>query len=429
MAPRHSGDRGGGGNDGGMRTRIVSALLFGTVIGLLLSIGSLKMSKMQREAAAAINAAREQAAKTETSLKAELDKAGATETATAELKRQLSQVEDQLRKAEADRDAARREAGAAKASSSKAAQAAEELAKRKDEAERLKGEVAEWRDKAKAVSGGKSGEERHEPLLPSRERDELDPELAAFLRKVAVNNEVFAAMSNANYASPGGMLDTWMEGVQRAGVKNAIVIALDSVTRQNAESKGIPAHEIHVEIPKAQAGNGDNHAVSAMKFRVLRKFLRLGYSVFLSDVDIVVLQNPFKFLKRDSDIEGMTDGFDNATAYGYNDVLDDASMGWARYAHSMRVFVFNSGLFYIRSTPAAMDLLNRVVEVVENTGGWDQAIFNEAIYFPSSPQHEDVHVKRRVLDYLNFMNSKVRWAQCPHCTSENIAAGQVVTDQ
>lgn len=57
---------------------------------------------------------------------------------------------------------------------------------------------------------------------------------------------------------------------------------------------------------------------------------------------------------------------------GYNDVLDDASMGWARYAHSMRVFVFNSGLFYIRSTPAAMDLLNRVVEVVENTGGWDQ---------------------------------------------------------
>lgn len=27
---------------------------------------------------------------------------------------------------------------------------------------------------------------------------------------------------------------------------------------------------------------------------------------------------------------------------------DDEEMGWARYAHSMRVFVFNSGLFYIR---------------------------------------------------------------------------------
>ncbi len=50
-------------------------------------------------------------------------------------------------------------------------------------------------------------------------------------------------------------------------------------------------------------------------------------------------------------------------------------MGWARYAHSMRVFVFNSGLFYIRSTPAAMELLDRVVEVVENTDGWDQVPF------------------------------------------------------
>lgn len=27
---------------------------------------------------------------------------------------------------------------------------------------------------------------------------------------------------------------------------------------------------------------------------------------------------------------------------------EDPSMGWARYAHSMRVFVFNSGLFYLR---------------------------------------------------------------------------------
>lgn len=49
---------------------------------------------------------------------------------------------------------------------------------------------------------------------------------------------------------------------------------------------------------------------------MLRHFLQLGYSVFLSDVDIVTLQNPFPFLVRDSDVEGMSDGFDNGTAYG-----------------------------------------------------------------------------------------------------------------
>jgi hypothetical protein len=42
----------------------------------------------------------------------------------------------------------------------------------------------------------------------------------------------------------------------------------------------------------------------------------IGYSVLLSDVDIAILKNPFDHLYRDSDVEGMTDGFDERTAYG-----------------------------------------------------------------------------------------------------------------
>jgi arabinosyltransferase len=66
--------------------------------------------------------------------------------------------------------------------------------------------------------------------------------------QVAIDNEVLAAMSNINYATPGGMLDTWMENVQRAGVKNAMVIALDAQTKANAEAKGITAHEMHIKV-------------------------------------------------------------------------------------------------------------------------------------------------------------------------------------
>ena len=62
---------------------------------------------------------------------------------------------------------------------------------------------------------------------------------------------------------------------------------------------------------------------------------------------------------------------------GYNDVKDDPSMGWARYAHSMRVFVFNSGLFYIRPTQASIALLDTVAHRLATENGWDQAIFNE----------------------------------------------------
>ena len=67
----------------------------------------------------------------------------------------------------------------------------------------------------------------------------------------------------------------------------------------------------------------------------------------------------------------------HCTHIGYNDVLDDPKMGWARYAHSMRVFVLNSGLFYIRPTLAASDLLRRIAYRLETEDGWDQAIFNE----------------------------------------------------
>ena len=42
----------------------------------------------------------------------------------------------------------------------------------------------------------------------------------------------------------------------------------------------------------------------------------LSLSRHRSDVDVLVVQNPFDHLKRDSDVEGMSDGFDDLTAYG-----------------------------------------------------------------------------------------------------------------
>ena len=60
-------------------------------------------------------------------------------------------------------------------------------------------------------------------------------------------------------------------------------------------------------------------------------------------------------------------------------------MGWARYAHSMRVFCFNSGLFYIRPTEAALQLIKQVMHRIETEAGWDQAIFNEVKFV--QPEH------------------------------------------
>ncbi len=72
-------------------------------------------------------------------------------------------------------------------------------------------------------------------------------------------------------------------------------------------------------------------------------------------------------------------------------------MGWARYAHSMRVFVMNSGLFYMRPTRASLALLDRIIHRLNTENGWDQAIFNEVPTYPA--------LTRRI---LVFSNSSIR---------------------
>lgn len=204
----------------------------------------------------------------------------------------------------------------------------QELSKERDEA--LEKAAAQTEALEKQISDAQSmssaGQEkgkcigRHTVWTPSAKKNKKDPELAAFLEKVAINNEVLVAVSNINYAQKGGMLDVWMDGVKRAKVQNAMVVALDDETKKNVEERGLPAFRMTLEIPKSQKDAGSNHAVSALKFRILKRFLDLGYSVLLSDVDVVTLKNPFDYLVRDSDVESMSDGWDTQTAYGYNDV-------------------------------------------------------------------------------------------------------------
>jgi Nucleotide-diphospho-sugar transferase len=44
-----------------------------------------------------------------------------------------------------------------------------------------------------------------------------------------------------------------------------------------------------LQITESQKKTGSNHAISALKFKILKEFLDLGYSVLLSDIDIVWL--------------------------------------------------------------------------------------------------------------------------------------------
>lgn len=235
--------------------------------------------------------------------------------------------------------------------------------------------------------------------------ESVNPRLAKILEEVAVGKELIVALANSNVKS---MLEVWSTNIKRVGITNYLVVALDDQTAEYCKTNDIPVYQRDPdEGIDSIARKGGNHAVSGLKFRVLREFLQLDYSVLLSDIDIVFLQNPFEYLYRDSDVESMTDGHNNMTAYGYNDVFDEPAMGWARYAHTMRIWVFNSGFFYIRPTIPSIELLDRVADRLGKEKAWDQAVFNEELFFPSHPGYYGLHASKRVMDFYLFMNSKV----------------------
>ena len=236
--------------------------------------------------------------------------------------------------------------------------------------------------------------------------ESVNPRLAKILEEVAIQKEIIVALANSNVKS---MLEVWFTSIKNVGIPNYLVVALDDHIEEFCKSNDVPVYKRDPDKGiDSIAQTGGNHAVSGLKFRILREFLQLGYSVLLSDVDIVYLQNPFDYIYRDSDVESMTDGHNNMTAYGYNDVFDEPAMGWARYAHTMRIWVYNSGFFYIRPTLPSIELLDRVAgRLSREPNSWDQAVFNEELFYPSHPGYDGLHAAKRTMDYYLFINSKV----------------------
>lgn len=241
------------------------------------------------------------------------------------------------------------------------------------------------------------------PVIPD---ESVNPRLAKLLEEIAIYKEVVVVLANTNVLE---MLQVWFTNVKRVGILNYLVVALDDRIEEFCKSNDVPVYRRDPDQGlDLIAKSGGNHAVSGLKFRILREFLQLGYSVLLSDVDIVYLQNPFDYIYRDSDVESMSDGHSNQTAYGFNYVFDEPSMGWARYAHTMRIWVYNSGFFYIRPTLPSIELLDRVADrLAKDHKAWDQAVFNEELFFPSHPGYDGLHAAKRTMDMYLFMNSKV----------------------
>ena len=64
-------------------------------------------------------------------------------------------------------------------------------------------------------------------------------------------------------------------------LKNWLVVAIDEKLRDYCQERGIPHFYRPVVIPDTQKNAGSNHAISAMKYEIIRDFLELGWDVLL----------------------------------------------------------------------------------------------------------------------------------------------------
>ncbi|XP_038678704.1 arabinosyltransferase RRA3-like [Tripterygium wilfordii] len=271
----------------------------------------------------------------------------------------------------------------------------------------LKLQLAEQRNDSSQQKAGPFGTVKgirtNQTVVPD---ESVNPRLAKILEKVSVQREVIVIVANSNVKDT---LEVSFNSIKTAGIPNYLVVALDEEIVKFCQENNVTVYKRDPDEGFDSIGRSNSgSAVSGLKFRILREFLQMGYSVLLSDVDIVYLQNPFDHLYRDSDVESMTDGHDNRTAYGYVDVFDDPVMGRSRYIFSTRMWVFNSGFFYIRPTMASLELLDRVTgRLTRDPNLWDQIVFNEELFFPSHPGYDGLHAAKRTMDFYVFMNSKV----------------------
>ena len=82
-------------------------------------------------------------------------------------------------------------------------------------------------------------------------------------------------------------------GTSRAGVANVLIIALDERLARFLDGLGV-AYWLRQDA----AGGSGAHEISAQKFKFIGTILSCGASVLVTDIDVVYVQDPFRFIGR-----------------------------------------------------------------------------------------------------------------------------------
>jgi len=210
----------------------------------------------------------------------------------------------------------------------------------------------------------------------------------------------------------GNILETFLTALKRINLKNYVMLTLDDETEAFCQKFGggsfaVPSLRMEMPVPTAQQGSRGANMISTLKYGLLKQTLLMGFSVMVVDLDIIFLKDPFLHLYRDADVEGSTDGFTAGWASGQISSVHEPKMGWGAGGLYVQYFTMNVGCAFIRPTPAAINLMQRVADRLSKAAAWDQQVFNSEAMLLSHGDYNGSKVSLRIMQFDKFVNSKV----------------------
>ena len=163
---------------------------------------------------------------------------------------------------------------------------------------------------------------------------------------------------------------TWAAHVRRLGMTNWLIGATDRGAMRGLRALDIPSFSMRTNLPEGEWdwGSPSFKALGQHKVELIHKALSWGLEVVITDVDALVLHEPFAFMDRWRQASFLTTSDHLANTTGSDDGgLEDRSA-----IHSD----FNIGYMFFR--PSALPLVRAWRRAVGGNprGTWDQGEFN-----------------------------------------------------
>ena len=152
-------------------------------------------------------------------------------------------------------------------------------------------------------------------------------------RALAASTQCSLVLTVAHWPEQRGLLEAWTTAAAALRVPACALLSMSDGSTSDylaLEATGISIVPLPTLPAATTSTSPSSPGVLPRKWLAIAKLLAMRVSVLYTDVDGVLTHPPFALLANDSDVEVLSDAWDDEAAKGFIHGSDDPSMGWGR---------------------------------------------------------------------------------------------------